>query len=189
MLESNDIGASIKKIRVEKKMSLRRLAEATGISLSQLSKIETGKGDTTVRNLQRIARAFGAPVSRIINETETRINPRPIRRGEGFSIGRQASEDPRLKEIFLNMWPNAHMQPETLSIPPGSSSGEALSHEGEEFFYVLEGRARFVIGEKEFEMNKGDLLYFKCDAPHRWENLCEKEWCELLICCSPPTFR
>ena len=188
MDEAKELGASLKKFRMEKNMSLRQLADACGVSVSQISKIETGKGDTTVRNLIKIARVLDAPVSKIINESGERL-PRPLRKGEGFSIGRQVAPDPRLREIFLNMRADAYMQPEVMYIPPGANSGEALTHEGEEFFYVLKGRARFFISDADFEMNEGDSLYFDCTIPHRWENLNEDEWCELLICCSPPTFK
>lgn len=189
MPNSNDLGASIKKFRTEKNISLRQLADASGVSISQLSKIETGKGDTTVRNLLKIARVLEIPVSKIINETEETRTLRPLRRGEGFSVGRQVAPDPRLREIFLNMRTDAYMQPEVMYIPPAASSGDTLTHEGEEFFYVLKGRARFFVADRSYDMDEGDSFYFNCTIPHRWENLSPDEWCELLICCSPPTFR
>lgn len=186
---SIELGSNIKKFRTEKKMSLRKLAEASGVSVSQLSKIESGKGDTTVTNLIKIARVLEIPVSQLVDSAESHSVLRPLSKGEGFTIGRQVAKDPRFKEIFLNMRSDSAMQPEVMFIPPGSESGDFLTHEGEEFFYILKGSARFIIADKIFDMHEGDSFYFKCTIPHRWVNLSETDWCELLVCCSPPTFR
>lgn len=187
--EAGRLGASIKKFRTEKNMSLRQLAEASGVSISQISKIETGKGDTTVGNLIKIAKVLDVPASKIINETEGPHVLRPLRKGEGFSIGRQVAKDPRFREIFLNIRRDAVMQPEVMFIPPGATSGRPLTHDGEEFFYVLKGRVRFAVAERTFEMEEGDSFYFNCTIPHMWCNLDEEAWCELLICFSPPSLQ
>lgn len=185
---SIELGINIKKFRTEKKMSLRQLAETSGVSTSQLSKIESGKGDTTVTNLIRIARVLGTPVSQLVGSSESPSALRPLSKGEGFTIRRQGG-DPRFKEIFLNMRSDAAMQPEIMFIPPGTTSGNFLTHEGEEFFYILKGSACFSVADKSFDMHEGDSFYFNCTIPHMWENLSETSWCELLVCCSPPVFR
>ena len=189
MDDTNRLGATIKKFRSEKNLSLRQLAEASGVSVSQISKIETGKGDTTVGNLIKIAKVLDVPASKIINETDEAYNLRPLRKGEGFSIGRQVAQDPRFREIFLNIRRDAVMQPELMFIPPAASSGKPLTHDGEEFFYVLKGRVRFIVADKEFEMDEGDSIYFNCTVPHMWFNLSKEAWCELLICFSPPSLQ
>lgn len=184
----SDYGERIKQIRTEKKISLRQLADESGVSVSQISKIETGKGDTTVKNLMQIARALGVSVPSIIGEDEVKT-VRPLRRGEGFAIGRQICSDKRWKEIFLNMDPNAMMQPEVMYIPPSGDSLKPLTHAGEEFVYVLKGKIVCRLADNDYEMSEGDFLYFKSCTPHTYKNADAEEWSEILVCTSPPVFK
>lgn len=52
-------GAIIRSLRKKRDWSLQELSERTGISRSQLGKIETGKARATVAMLSPIAAAFG----------------------------------------------------------------------------------------------------------------------------------
>lgn len=81
------------------------------------------------------------------------------------------------------------MQPEIITFPPGAESGRALSHDGEEFFFVLEGRVRFFYGHQPpVDLSEGDFIYFDNTVPHRYENLDGRKRARLLVCCSPPVF-
>ncbi len=184
---STHIGENIKNLRAEKGLSIRELASKSGISISQISKIETGKVDTTIMNLMRLAAALDVVPSRIIDRK--RDEARPVRKGEGYQIRRQAASNPNVVEIFLHIEKNAQMQPELLILPPGGDSGKALTHDGDEFCYVLEGKVRLFLEPAEHVLDEGDLIYFDNRIPHRWQNENEDCACKLLLCCSPPVLR
>lgn len=59
--------------------------------------------------------------------------------------------------------------------PHSKGSGPHLHKENEEIFYVLEGRATFLIGEKWIHLDKGSFLRIPCDTIHDFENRTEKK--------------
>ena len=59
------IGTSIRNRREEKNLSLEKLAFEAGIEYSQLSRIETGKINTSIYNAYNIARALGISMAEL----------------------------------------------------------------------------------------------------------------------------
>ena len=41
-----------------------------------------------------------------------------------------------------------------------------VSHEGEEFVYIIKGQMKMQVGEVEYLLNPGDSLYFNCVQKH-----------------------
>ena len=54
--------------------------------------------------------------------------------------------------------------------PVNGGSGDLYSHEGEECGFVVEGRFRGVVGDREFTLEAGDSISYSSPIPHRWEN-------------------
>jgi len=65
---SNKIGENIRKLRQQKKMSQDRLSKKADLALNTIVKIETGKNpNPTLETLQKIAKALGVSVDKILN--------------------------------------------------------------------------------------------------------------------------
>ena len=63
------------------------------------------------------------------------------------------------------------MEPHLFRISSGAGSGEAYTHEGEEFLYVLRGRLEIALDDGEcYHLRPGDSFYFESDIPHSWVN-------------------
>lgn len=165
---------------------MKELAERSELSTAQISKLENGKADPSVSALMRLSDALGVSVAMLLAEDTPRVSP--LRKGEGYPFRRYTNGTEPVLETFLNTHKDDRMQAEIISIPAGIDSGPALSHNGEEFFYVLGGRVEFFYGTDSFTMGEGDFLYFDNTIPHRWANLSEEETVKLLVCCSPPVF-
>jgi mannose-6-phosphate isomerase-like protein (cupin superfamily) len=111
----------------------------------------------------------------------------PVRSGDGFQINRFTAGPKGVKERYLTIHRSAKMQPMLIILPPGTDSGKALTHAGDEFFFVVDGYIKFFYGEKEeYEMRNGDFIYYDCSFAHRWENLSQEREAVILICNSPP---
>src|SRR5258705_13551599 len=82
-----EIGARLRDARRRARMSLRELAGKGGMSIGQLSKIETGKKPVSLRHFDTIRKALGVPLSAIFPDAESRY---VITRRE--AIARQLSE-------------------------------------------------------------------------------------------------
>ncbi|MFQ7030509.1 MAG: cupin domain-containing protein [Christensenellales bacterium] len=79
------------------------------------------------------------------------------------------------------------MEPSLVEIKAGCSTDSDNPHEGEEFGFVLEGKIRLFIGNKSYELKKGDSFYFKSEKVHFLKNVGAKT-AKILWVSSPPNF-
>jgi mannose-6-phosphate isomerase-like protein (cupin superfamily) len=165
---------------------MKELAGRSELSVAQISKLESAKTDPSVSSLIRLASALGVQVNSLLADEAPRVNP--LRKGEGYPYRRYTNSHEPVLETFLNVNKDARMRAEIIQLPNGADSGPELAHNGEEFFFVLEGRVAFYYGAEMFEMNEGDFLYFDNTVRHKWANLSETAEAKLLVCCSPPVF-
>lgn len=180
------LAQNLRRIREEKNVSMKELGEKSDLSVAQISKLENGKADPSVSALMRLASVLNVSVAMLLAEDTPKVSP--LRKGEGYPYRRYTGNGEPVMEVFLNVSKDARMQPEIITLPPKAESGPLLSHNGEEFFYVLEGSADFFYGTESFPMGQGDFLYFDNTVPHRWINTNGEEETRLLVCCSPPVF-
>lgn len=149
------------------RLSLNRVAEATGISASFLSLVENGKSDITIGRLVRLVEFYGISIVDLLPPTEpadpavVRTDERPRLRSsaEGIEIDLLARDTRRT------------MMPMLLSFAPGAELAERGQHEGEEFVYVVEGRLELdVAGSEPRVLEQGDSAYYASDRSHFFRN-------------------
>jgi transcriptional regulator with XRE-family HTH domain len=160
-----EIGVRIKKIRTQQKRTLQEIADASGFTKSLLSKIENGVVIPPVATLTKIAKALGVKVSTLVEQEQNgdkiftpsvEIRPDKLTQTEkGYSIYPFASEHV-----------NKKMQPFLFCGTKGEVLEHTLSHEGEEFIYMLEGEMKFKVGNIEYILKPGDSLYFNSVEGH-----------------------
>jgi transcriptional regulator with XRE-family HTH domain len=166
------LGVALRSARKTRGLSLAQVAEATGISRSLLSLIETGRSDITIGRLSRLAQLYDIRMADLVPEPR---HPDPIvvraddRRSmhysaEGIDIEILVPEGPHTMQALLATFkPNARM-------------ADFIAQEHEQFTYVLEGtfRTEFADG-REIELGTGDsATYVSGEAGHRHANLCGK---------------
>ena len=91
---------------------------------------------------------------------------------------------------ILWLVPNAQkneMEPILVELKAGQATQALDPHEGEEFGFVLEGKIRLFIGNKSYELKKGDSFYFKSEKVHFLKNVGAKT-AKILWVSSPPNF-
>ena len=161
------LGNRLRELRRQQALSLRALAEKSGLSANTLSLIENGKTSPSVATLQQIAIALNIPITSFF---EVKVNREPVifskqdqRAGNAFLHG-------RLEELGTGVG-NEGLQPFVVSFDARSDSGpQPLTHEGSEFVFCLTGRVIYnVIGE-EYTLEPGDSLLFSSQMKHRWRN-------------------
>lgn len=185
--EALKIGEMIRRIRESKGWSREKLAEAAGLSPAGVYKIEQNLMTPTIITLVKIAKALRKDIKEFLKETFDTAEEYHITKKKdrfilnthelGFTIERVGGEiDERKMEAVV------------LKIKKGRSSGtENLSHGGEEIHFVLKGKVRYLIDNKEFTLEKGDCLHFKASLPHSWKNAGEED-AEVLVVITPPPF-
>ncbi|GAA2848489.1 XRE family transcriptional regulator [Actinoplanes cyaneus] len=164
------VGPRLRALRRTRGITLSALAAETGLTTSTLSRLETGKLRPTLEQLLPLARAYGVPLDDLVAAPPTgdpRIHLRPVRRS-GLTIiplTRRAGGVQAYKVIYP---------------PAGQAASKTLkTHDGYEWFYVLNGSVTFVLGEQVFQLGIGEAAEFDTRTPH-WIGSAGDQAAELL---------
>jgi DNA-binding transcriptional MerR regulator/quercetin dioxygenase-like cupin family protein len=163
---NGDLGRRLRALRTANGWSLATVAARSGLSISFLSSVERGQSSISVGNLFKLADAYGTTVPGL--GADRRPDHRSLlhpaeRRRYIADAGRVLIED-----LIADA---GALEAQRIEIHPGGGSGEAYTHPGEEFIYVLTGCLTFLIDETEhYRLTEGDSLYFLSQRRHRWWN-------------------
>jgi transcriptional regulator with XRE-family HTH domain len=171
MAQNQLIGKKISTLRELKKIAAEDLAAKAGLSIAQLSSIESGESIPSLGVLIRVTRAMGIRIGTLLDDT-VKEGPAVIRADEHQStLSFSTSENENREHLtFFSLAPNKtgrHMEPFIIDIIPDEKSRQLKSsHEGEEFIYVLEGTVTIYYGNEVFELEKGDSIYLDSIVNH-----------------------
>jgi transcriptional regulator with XRE-family HTH domain len=151
------VGPRLRALRRQRGATLAQLSASTGISVSTLSRLESGQRRPTLELLLLLARAHQVPLDQLAGAPATgdpRIHPRPIRRnGSTFiPLTRRPGGVQAYKQIIPPNWPQGEPEPKV--------------HEGYEWLYVLAGRLRLLLGEHDLILTAGEAAEFDTHVPH-----------------------
>lgn len=167
-----DVGARLRSLRKQAGLTLTELAQRTGITPSTLSRLETGRVQPNLGQLLPLARFHRLPIDELVNAPrmgDPRVHLHPVRRfGLTFvPLIRRAGGVQAYKVVY----------PPARTLPtPGMRT-----HEGHEWFYVLSGTVRLVLGtEEDFLLKAGEAIEFDTRTPHWIGNPAEREPAEVI---------
>lgn len=147
------IAPRLRRARERLGFSLADLARATDLSTSTLSRLECGQRKPSLELLLPITVALGIPLDEIV--AAPRIRPRM--RGESGGSGRVL--------IPLSHHRSAP-RADKMVIPAHDAQPYLRTHEGHEWLYVLRGRLRVRLADRDFVMGVGEVAEFDCRIPH-----------------------
>ena len=158
------IGDRIRAMRITQKRTLQEIADSCDLSKSMISKIENNRTVPSVAALVKLAKALGTSISNLLEHDgwEKAI----------VTSRKQAEKSMTLTEKGYSFFPYAseyhekNMQPFLFTAKKGKVQPHQVSHEGEEFIYVLEGEMEMQVGETTFTLKTGDSLYFNSLQKH-----------------------
>ncbi|MEU4422025.1 XRE family transcriptional regulator [Actinoplanes sp. NPDC024001] len=151
------VGPRLRELRQKREMTLTQLAENTGISVSTLSRLESGARRPTLELLLPLAEAYQVSLDELVDAPETgdpRVRARPIERGGRTYI--PLTRRPGGLQAFKQILPP----------DPAGCDLEQKTHEGYEWLYVLSGRVRLVLGEHDIVLEPGEAAEFDTRLPH-----------------------
>lgn len=176
------IGRRLRELRAERQLSLRALAESTGLSATLLSQIERGKAEPSLKSLRLLASVLGQSVSDLFDESGP-IAATVSRAGERSRI-----TSPR-GYIQYERLAASNGQLEVLRglLGPGEVSSDApWAHPSVECVVVLAGALTVHIAEQSLQVSAGESVTFDSRQPHRYQNASDGE-VEFLVSVAPPT--
>ncbi|MGB9034237.1 MAG: XRE family transcriptional regulator [Paeniglutamicibacter sp.] len=152
------VGSRLRSLRLNNKATLQELSDETGISVSTLSRLESGQRRPTLEQLLPLARAHGVPLDDLVGAPATgdpRIHIKPITH-HGMTI------------LPLSRGSGGGLQAFKHLIPAGKpvANPELQTHEGYEWFYVLRGKLRLRLGEHDLILPAGEAAEFDTRTPH-----------------------
>lgn len=165
------VGPRLRALRNEREITLTDLSAATGVSVSTLSRLESGARRPTLELLFPLAKAYGVTLDELVDAPPTgdpRIHLRPVVRNgmTMLPLTRRAGG----------------IQAYKLVIPAGSERREPTpqTHEGYEWLYVLNGRLRILLGEHDLVLSPGEAAEFDTRLPH-WFGAVDADPVEFLV--------
>lgn len=202
-----DFGKTIRLQRRLKSLTLKDLAAKTGLSISFLSEVERGVSQPSIASLRKIAQALGISLLGL-SESEgngTSVNPldglprqpqhttgpyvtdvRVVRAGR-----RKRISFPGMKGYFELLTPDLNRLIEALNfkLEPGFESGQEQFSDlpGEKFMLILEGSLEFHVADQVYRLDEMDSLYYPADAPIYYKVLGKKTVKGVLVI-TPPGF-
>lgn len=183
-------GAFLREFRVEKGWTLADVAERTGIPVSTLSKVETGKMSLSYEKLLRLSRGLEIDITRLFAPAVVR--PAPAQPAFGRRSITPLGEGPSIETTTYNYtYPSADLlnkllNPMIIEIKVRSIEdfGELMRHPGEEYVLVLEGECEFHTDIYAPSLLKtGDSAYFDASMGHGYVAVGDGP-CRILSVCS-----
>ncbi len=148
------VGPRLRRVRERRGLTLTEAADRTGISKSTLSRLETGQRRPALELLLPLAQAYRVPIDDLVGAPEVgdpRIRLRP-RRVNGRTV--------------LPLTPPGGIQAWKIVVPASQSTPKPRSHDGFEWLYVLSGRMRLVLGDRDMVLGVGEAAEFDTHVPH-----------------------
>ncbi|WP_186755267.1 helix-turn-helix domain-containing protein [Echinicola salinicaeni] len=178
------IGAKIKEIRKSQNLKLGELADKTGISIAMLSKIENGRVFPTLPSLIQVLNTLNVDLNEFFADLKgDKEFPGYIikKRTDYQSIKKEEESIGFDYQLILNhKIERSSMEISLLTIKPDAQRSH-VSTEGFEYLYVIKGSLKYELGDKNFDLEEGDSLFFNGNIPHVPVNTTDSEAIILVI--------
>ncbi|MDB5511050.1 MAG: cupin protein [Enterovirga sp.] len=182
------LGERIRERRRVQGMSLKDVADLSGISIGLLSQIERGLSSPSLRVLASLADALNVGLGNLFDEnlsaepTETRI---VVREDERKKLGFWRTGI--FKELLTPQTGRSGLEIFMITIEPGGTTGsQVYAHDGEEGGLVLEGDISIEVEGVAHRLRKGDSFRFDSTRPHSFHNVGKKEARVVWVNAHPP---
>jgi transcriptional regulator with XRE-family HTH domain len=183
-MSQTNFGPQLRAIRMARKLSLRSVAAAVGVSPSLLSQVETGKTNPSVSTLYALVAHLGVPIEDLIGANSPNQLTPPAR-GHLSTVGDRSSAIQRRDDAPTIEMENGvtwerlavgsfgQVDPLITTYAPGGSSsveGRMMRHTGIEYGYIIEGELTLKLEFDTFVLNRGDSMCFDSLRPHMYIN-------------------
>jgi transcriptional regulator with XRE-family HTH domain len=171
------LGPRIRALREAMDLSLRDLAERSGVSAPMLSQVERGETSPTLQVASRIAAGLELRLSQLLRRDEdgavSVVRRAERRKGPATGSGHRY-------EVLTPPLPGQRAEVSLHTLAPGASTGgrgDPPMHEpgSREIALVEKGTVMFHCDGQRYELGAGDCVTFDADLPHRFQNAGDEE--------------
>ncbi len=173
------LGSKVRELRQNKHYTLQDVAAKTGLSKPFLSQIENDHVVPPVATLLKLARAYNVGLAHFFQDQVGSDKITITRRHERVRVEKrphhQKGEVNYVYEALDIKKVNKQMEPFMVEFPVQETSQMVfVSHDGEEFLHLLDGRLEFRSVDRVEVLEAGDSIYFESDMSHSFRCLGEK---------------
>ncbi len=166
------IAQRIRELREACDYTPQTLAKELGIDEKVYLEYEEKGENIPISVIYDIANKFNVDFSQILTGKTARLNNYcVVKKGQGVSVDRCPGYQ------FWNLAQNyagKKMEPLIVKVEPSETDPKLITHDGQEFNYVLDGTIKVIYEDKEIELNTGDSIYFNPTRPHGQKAVGEK---------------
>ena len=178
--EETSVGQRLREIRGIRRLSLRALAELSGLNINTLSLIENEHTSPSVSTLQQLAQSLQVSITEFF---QTNHGSKKLVHQKQGKRPRVAFEHSTMEDLAAGM-PRFGAEPIIVTLEPDADSGKKpIVHTGREFVYCLDGHIAYTVDNKNYLLESGDSLIFEAYLPHQWKNIDSTPSRVLLVLC------
>jgi len=179
-LASEWVGRQLRTMRKARRLSIRALAQLSGLSVNTLSLIENGKTSPSVNTLHHLASSLDVPITAFFEYEHPK---RRIVHQKGGERQQLVFSQGQVEKLGAGM-PHLGSEPFIARLEPGATSGDTpIVFPGREFIYCLEGHITYTIDGDAYPLAPGDSLIFDSYTPYTWQNTAPTSSSALLVLC------
>jgi len=161
------VAPRLRRVREQRGFTLTEMSARTGISKSTLSRLENGQRKPSLELLLPLAQAYRVPLDDLVGAPDVgdpriRLKPRQVNGRTVLPLTRPGG---------VQAW--------KILIPASQSQPHPRAHDGFEWLYVLAGRMRLVLGDRDLVLAVGEAVEFDTQVPH-WFGSTGEEPAEIL---------
>jgi transcriptional regulator with XRE-family HTH domain len=160
-----DVGKILERLRTQRGMSVRDLAEQSGLSASFIRAVERGDSDIALGRLARIAAVFHYDIGAFLGFSAKLSRPT-------FVTGENRKRTNRGKGVSYEVThiPALDLDLVVVELAAGAAFKDELAHEGIDVVYVVEGEIVLVVNDVDYPMTAGECCVFSAGFSHRLRN-------------------
>lgn len=182
------LGTNIREYRKKQKLTIKELADRTGLSIGYISQVERGETEPSLSSLRKIAGEFDVPVYVLLDDHKNDASL-TIRREERMTAHVKKNS---VEYEFLTPIPSQRFSPKALMVkatfePHSRDSKLPIVHHSEETLLVLEGTLTVAVGDETIVLREGDTTIIREDIPHTCINDGD-EYAVVLSVITPPVW-
>ena len=159
------VGHVLRGLRQRNGMSLKEVADGSGLSVSFLSAVERNQSDISLGRLNRLAQFFNHDIGSLLGYTGRRSTPQFVSDRDRLVVDRGEGVDYRVFRL-----PGLDFELITATFEPHTEFRDAITHEGLDIVYVLNGQVVLEYNGEDYPMQAGDCTMYSGAYPHRFRN-------------------
>ena len=163
------LAEKLSSLRRRDQLTLEEVASASGIAPERLQQYEAGGLFPAVGELMNLSQLFDVGMNHFFTNELSSTKVELVRSNERWKVQPQTDTAAALNysyEALSYRLTDKAMSPFYIEIPPSAKEVEPLSHEGEEFLFVIAGEVETVIDHKIYHLGPGDAIYFDSRLQH-----------------------